>query len=155
MSNFPHTMKWKLNVMLFVWSGHLLLVLCFAEWWIFLQLRIYTYFIPDFRVIVTFLRLSGEEKGASGHPSLQEHERIHTALEIPWLMYCCYKVCIHKMQVWRNASSTVMLQPGLARAGNGSREWQIWCHQQCFSTSTVGKKCLGVFVSEEKSSNYW
>lgn len=80
---------------------------------------------------------------------------IHTALEIPWLMYCCFKVYIHKMQVWRNGSSTVMLQPGLARAGNGSREWQIWCHQQCFSTSTAGKKCLGVFVSEEKSSNHW
>lgn len=34
-----------------------------------------TYFIADFSVIVTFLRLRGEEKGASGHLSLQEHER--------------------------------------------------------------------------------
>lgn len=41
----------------------------------FVQFRVHTYFIADFSVIVTFLRLSGEEKGASGHPSLQERER--------------------------------------------------------------------------------
>lgn len=58
---------------------------------------------------------------------------IHTALEIPWLMYCCFKIYIHKLQVWRNASSTVMLQPGPARAGDGSKEWQIWCPQHIYS----------------------
>lgn len=52
--------------------------------------------IADFNVIVTFLKLSREEKGASGHPSpspprVWKAYIIHTALEIPWLMERFFK----------------------------------------------------------------
>lgn len=80
---------------------------------------------------------------------------IHTVLEIPWLMCRCFKSYIHEPQVLRNASFAVMLRPGFARNGNESKVRQIRCHQQCFSMSAVGKKCLDAFASEKKSSNYW
>lgn len=111
------------------------------------------FFIADFNVIATFLKLRREEKGVGGHPPPSPPREwkvfiIHTALEIPWLMYRCFKIYIHEPQVLRNASFTVMLLAGFARNEDDNKVQQIRCHQQRFSISAVGKKCLDAFVSE-------
>lgn len=84
------------------------------------------FLIGDFIVIVSFLKLSREEKGASGHPSSSLPRAwkafvIHTALEIPRLMECCFKIYFYKWQVLRNESLSVMLLPGFARKEHESK----------------------------------
>lgn len=162
MSNFPKT-YWNEN-----WMSQYLFGLYICYWCsglhnsgeLLCSLEYIPFFITDFNVIATFLKLRREEKGAVDIPLPPPPKAwkafiIYTALEIPWLMYHCSKIYIHEPQGLRNGSFTVMLLPGFARNGNENKVQQILCQQQRFSISAVGKKCLDAFVSEEKTSNYW